>query len=222
VAAVAEPIRVLIVEDHRVLAEGLKAVLERHDDLRLVGLAGTVAEAARLAAEGRPDVVLMDYHLPDGTGTEAAAAIRASQPNTAVVMLTGDSSEEVLLTAIEVGACGLLLKSQAADEVVRAVRQAAAGEMLIPATALAALVARQRQRVRHEAERATMIGMLTPREREVLRFMAQGLDNKAIAARLVISLNTTRSYVQTILEKLGAHSKLEAVARASEHGLLDT
>jgi DNA-binding NarL/FixJ family response regulator len=219
---VVEPIRVLIVEDHRVLAEGLKAVLERHSDLQLIGLASTVAESARLAAEGHPDVVLMDYHLPDGTGTEAAAAIRASQPNVAVVMLTGDSSEEVMLTAIEVGACGILLKSQAADDVVTAVRRAADGEMLIPATVLASLVSRQRQRARREAERAGIIGMLTPREREVLRLMAQGLDNKAIAAQLVISLNTVRTYVQTVLEKLGAHSKLEAVARASEYGVLDS
>jgi DNA-binding NarL/FixJ family response regulator len=217
-----EPIRVLIVEDHRVLAEGLQAVLERHGDLQVIGLAGTVADSARLAAQGQPHVVLMDYHLPDGTGTEAAAAIRASQPNVAVVMLTGDSSEEVLLTAIEVGACGLLPKSQAAEDVVKAVRRAADGEMLIPATVLASLVSRQRQRVRLEAERTSILGKFTPREREVLRLMGQGLDNKAIAARLVISLNTTRSYVQTILEKLGAHSKLEAVARASEYGPLDT
>jgi two-component system, NarL family, response regulator DevR len=219
---VGKPIHVLIVEDHRVLAEGLQAVLERDGDIRLIGLAGTVAEAARLAAEGHPDVVLMDYHLPDGTGTQAAATIRASQPNVAILMLTADSSEDVLLAAIEAGACGLFLKSQAADDVVRAVRQAADGEMLVPATVLASLVTRQSQRARREAERASMIGMLTPREREVLRLMAQGLDNKAIAADLVISLNTVRTYVQTVLEKLGVHSKLGAVARASEYGLLES
>jgi DNA-binding NarL/FixJ family response regulator len=219
---VADPIRVLIVEDHRVLAEGLQLALERHADLRVAGLASTVAEATRLAAEERPDVVLMDHHLADGTGVEAARAIRAQLPDVVVVMLTGDTSEEVLLAAVEAGACGFLLKSQAVmAEVADAVRRAAAGEMLIPANTLVALIARQGRRARQESERSRLLGLLTPREREVLGLMARGLDNRAIAAQLVVSFTTVRGHVQSILEKLGAHSKLEAVARASEYGLLE-
>ncbi|MBI4493381.1 MAG: response regulator transcription factor [Chloroflexi bacterium] len=217
----AESVRVLIVEDHRVLAEGLELALSRHADLRVVGLAGTVAEAVRLASQQRPQVVLMDYYLPDGTGAQAALAVRQRVPDAAVVILTAEASEEALLAAVEAGACGYLLKSLAAAQVVQGVRRAAEGEMLIPAATLAGLVVRQRQRADRESERARLRGLLTPREREVLQLMVQGLDNRAIAARLVVSFTTVRGYVQSVLDKLGAHSKLEAVARASEYRLLE-
>jgi DNA-binding NarL/FixJ family response regulator len=216
-----EPIRVLIVEDHRVLAEGLELALGRHDDLTVVGIAGTVAEATELAHQERPDVVLMDFHLPDGTGAQVAATIRGKLPDVAVVILSGDSSEEAMLAAVEAGAVGFLSKSQAAAQVATAVHRAADGEMLIPAATLAGLVARQRQRARAESERTRLVDALTPREREILQLMAQGLDNRAVADQLVISFTTVRGHVQNILGKLGAHSKLEAVARAGEYGLLD-
>lgn len=213
-------VRLLIVEDHRVLAEGLELALGRHPDLEVVGLAGTVADATRLAGEHRPDVVLMDYYLPDGTAPEAANSIRERLPGVAVVVLTADDSEDTLLSTVEAGACGLLLKTRATVDVAHAVRRAAEGEMLIPAATLAALIARQRQRAQREAQRAHLLMLLTPREREVLQLMAQGLDNRAIAERLVISFTTVRGHVQRVLGKLGAHSKLQAVARAAEHGLI--
>lgn len=219
--SVPNPVSVMIVEDHLVQAEALQLVLERHDGLHVVGSAGTVADAVRVARADPPDVILMDYHLPDGTGSQAAAQIRQERPSVAVVMLTADTSEDVLLMAVEAGASGLILKSQAATQVVDAVFRAAEGEMLIPAATLAGLIARQRERAQQESERASLLGTLTQRERETLELMAQGLDNRAIADRLVVSLNTVRGYVQNVLEKLGVHSKLEAVARASEYGLLD-
>jgi len=218
---VADQTRVLIVEDHQILAEGLALALGRHDDLLVVGLAGTVAEAVAMADRERPDVVIMDYHLPDGTGAQAALAIRQHLPEAAIVILTADASDEVLTAAVEAGACGFLLKSNAAAQVIDAVRRAADGEMLIPAATLARLIGRQRERVRREAERSSLMEKLTPRELEVLGLMARGLDNRAIAQQLVLSYATVRGHVQNILSKLGAHSRLEAVARAVEYGLLD-
>ncbi len=214
-------IRVLIVEDHQLLAEGLALALGRHADLQVVGAAGTVAEGTRLALETRPDVILLDYHLPDGRGTQVASVIRQQLPRTAIVVVTGETGEAALLDAVVAGACGFLLKAQTTTEVVTAVRRAAEGEMLIPAATLAALVGQQREQAQQESERAAWRGRLTPREQAVLRLMAQGLDTRAIAARLVVSPTTVRTYSQNVLEKLGAHSRLEAVARASHYGLLE-
>ena len=211
---------VLIVEDHQVLAEGLELALERHDDLDVVGWAPTVEQALALAREHRPAVVLMDFHLPDGTGAEAAGKLRKELGEVAIVFLSADSSEDALIAAIESGASGYLVKSGAAAQVADAVRRAAEGEMLIPAATLAGLLARQRQRQREEAAFQRLAGQLTPREREILRLMAQGLDNRAIADKLFISFTTVRGHVQNILEKLDAHSKLEAVARANQLGLI--
>jgi len=215
------PIRVLIVEDHQVVAEALELALGRNPRMRVIGRAGSAAEAVRLASEERPSVVLMDYYLPDATGAEAAAAIRRRAPGVAVVMLSAEGSHEALLASVEAGASGYLLKTQAAAQVVEAVQRAAEGEMLVPAAILAGLLSRQRQRTQRETERERLRRLLTPREHEVLELMARGLDNRAIASRLQIALNTVRGYVQSVLEKLEAHSKLEAVARASEFGLLD-
>ena len=215
-----ERIGVLIVEDHQVLAEGLELALERHDDLEVVGWAGTVADALVLARERRPQVVLMDFHLPDGTGADAAGRIRQELGQAAIVFLSADTSEDALMAAIESGACGYLVKSGAAAQVADAVRRAAEGEMLIPAATLAGLLGRQRQRQREEAQLHRLAGQLTPREKEILQLMAQGLDNRAIAEKLFISFTTVRGHVQNILEKLEAHSKLEAVARANQYGLI--
>jgi DNA-binding NarL/FixJ family response regulator len=213
-------IGVLIVEDHQVLAEGLELALERHADIDVVGWAPTVEAARGLARERRPQVVLMDFHLPDGTGAEAAGSIRTELDDVAIVFLSADSSEDALIAAIEAGACGYLVKSGAAAQVAEAVRRAAEGEMLIPAATLAGLLARQRQRQREQAQLRQIAGQLTRREREILKLMAQGLDNRTIAEKLFISFTTVRGHVQNILEKLDAHSKLEAVARANQHGLI--
>ena len=210
-------VRVLIVEDHRVLAEGLEFALSRQRDLMVVGVAGTVAEGTRLAVEERPDVVLMDFHLPDGTGAQATAAIRGQLPEVAVVVLTADTGESALLAAVQAGARGWLVKTAGAAQVIDAVRRAAAGEMLIPAAILADLIALQRE----QGERQQFAGSITPRELEVLDLMALGLDNRAIAERLVLSLTTVRGYVQNILEKLDAHSRREAVVRARKLRLVD-
>lgn len=214
------PIRVLIVEDHRAVAGAFAAMLSRHDDMRVVGMAASIAEAKRVAFDEAPDVVLMDYHLPDGTGAEATAAIRRLHPKCQVIMLTGSAEPSGMLSAFEAGASGYLLKTQPAEDVVEAVRRAAAGEMLISIETVGVLLRQRRERERADAGRERVLASLTPREREVLGLMAQGLDNDEIAARLVVSLNTVRMHVQNVLDKLDAHSRLQAVIRASEYGIV--
>lgn len=214
-------IAVLIVEDHKLVAEGLSALLVAAGDISVVGTAHNVADAVRLVAETNPDVVLMDSHLPDGSGAAAAARIRDQRLRLPILFLSADSSESAMIAAVRAGACGYLPKSQASADVVTAVRRAAEGEMLIPAAQLATLLARAHEMARDEAERRRLLEALTPREKEILGLMAEGLDNRAIAAELGIGFTTVRGHVQSILEKLDSHSKLEALAHAARFDLLD-
>jgi two-component system, NarL family, response regulator DevR len=214
-------IAVLIVEDHKLVAEGISALLVAAGDINVVGTAQTVAEAVRMVDESNPDVVLMDSHLPDGSGAAAAARIRDQRLRLPILFLSADSSESAMIAAVRAGACGYLPKSQASADVVTAVRRAADGEMLIPAAQLAILLARAHEMARDEAERQRLLEALTPREKEVLGLMAEGLDNRAIAAELGIGFTTVRGHVQNILEKLDSHSKLEALAHAARFDLLD-
>jgi DNA-binding NarL/FixJ family response regulator len=221
-------IRVVIVEDHRLVAEGLEVLLRGAQDIDVVGTVGTKSELLERWPSLDAGVVLMDFRLPDGSGAEAAAALRTVSPRTVVVFLSADESEESLLAAVEAGASGYLLKkSGAAAELVSAVRLAAAGEMLISPQKLSGLVIRQRERARQQLERERrdrekqqLLGQFTPREREVLALIVAGLDNKSIAVRLGIGTGTVRAHVQHVLEKLGVHSKLEAAAAAAEQGLV--
>jgi len=214
------PIRVLLVEDHQLVAEGIQALLDREDDIKVIGVAGTVKDAVAMSAADSPDVVVMDFRLPDGNGAQAGETIRSRRPHPSLVFVSGDDSEDALLLAVQAGASVFLPKSRASSEVVTAVRKAAGGEMLIPANQLADLLVRVRERSQEQAERLRLRAEFTPREREVLLLMAEGLDNKTIGRELGLRLTTIRSYVQDILEKLDAHSKLEAVATAARHDLL--
>jgi len=213
------PYRVLIVEDHQVVAEGLSVLLGEYPELVVIGVAGSVAEVDPLAATGRVDVAVADYWLPDGTGVDATEAVRRYWPEAAVVFLSADDSDEVMLAALEAGASGYLVKSAGGADVAEAVRRAAEGEILVPARQLAALLARRRQQAQRQAERSRRLGSLTPRERQILALMAEGMDNRDIARQLGVSYTTVRSHVRHLLGKLSARSKLEAVVRASEWGL---
>jgi DNA-binding NarL/FixJ family response regulator len=162
----------------------------------------------------RPDVVLMDYGLPDGDGVMATAAIKASQPDVKVIMLTSFVDEEVLVAAIEAGCSGYVTKHKGAEELTTAVRLAADGEVVVSPDMLARLLPRLRRN--HQG-----LGWdLTPRERQVLELLAHGDSKETIAARLFLSTNTVRNHIQNILTKLGVHSRLEAVAIAAREGLL--
>lgn len=209
------PYRVLIVEDHRVVAEGLAALLDDDLDLDVVGWVESVAEAERLSMAGPVDVMVTDYWLPDGTGVEAVGYLRPRWPNAAVLFLSVDDSDEAMLAALEAGAAGYLVKSAGGSDVISAVRRAAEGEILVPPQRLASLLTLRRER----AERSRRLDSLTPREREILSLMAEGMDNRQVADRLHVSYATVRSHVRHLLGKLGARSKLEAVVRATDWGL---
>lgn len=208
-----EATRVLIVEDHRVVAEGLAALINDQSDMKVVGNVGSVAESAGAAAELNPDVVLLDFRLPDGTGPDAAAAIRAIRPAAKMIFLTREDTDAARFAAVQSGASAFLHKSRAAAEVVAAIRDVARGKMLITPRTIATLLAKRRG-IEAQLER------LTPREKEVLRLMAEGFPSRAIAAQMGISYTTVRTHIRSLGSKLAVHSKLEAIVKARELGLI--
>lgn len=212
-------IRVLLVDDHQLLTDSLARLLAAEPDIEVIGVAGTVA-AARSLARDRPDVVLMDYRLPDGTGADATRAIKARWPTARVVMLTAIADDETVLESIQAGADGYMTKDRAVDDVVATVRDAAAGETLLPRSVIMGIAQRVAQARDRGAERPT-IEPLTARELDVLRCLAEGLTTPEVCERLSISRNTFRTHVQKIMSKLHVHSKLEAVTVALRYRIID-
>jgi DNA-binding NarL/FixJ family response regulator len=206
--------RVLIVEDHQVVADGLAALINDQRDMTVVGHAGSVVDAIARAAELRPDVVLMDFRLTDGTGADAGLGIRQMRPETKLIFLTREDSDAARFAALESGAGAFLHKSRAAAEVVEAIRVVAAGGSLFTPRSISALLNKRR-----EAE--TQVERLTPREKEVLRMMAEGAASRDIASRLGISYTTVRTHIRSLGSKLGVHSKLEAIVKARELALVE-
>lgn len=210
-------IRVLLVDDHQLLVDALSHALDGIPDIRVVAVARSVAEA-RNAAREQLDVVLMDYHLPDGTGAEATRAIKSRWPTARVVMLTAVSDDETILESIQAGADGYLTKDRAMSDVVEAVRAAHGGEILLPRAVVFGIA----RRVAAARERSVpMAEPLTPRELEILKTLVEGLSSREICARLFIAPNTLRTHTQNIMSKLQVHSKLEAVAFALRHRMVE-
>jgi DNA-binding NarL/FixJ family response regulator len=207
-------IRVLIVEDHQIVADGLTALLNDQKDMSVVGNVASVAESAAAAAELTPDVVLLDFRLNDGTGADAAAAIRRVAPQTKHIFLTREDSDVARFAALESGASGFIHKSKAAGEVVNAIRTVAGGGNMNTPTSIAALLNRRR-------ESDTQRESLTAREMEVLRLMAEGMSSRDIAAELGISYATVRTHIRSLGAKLGVHSKVQAIVKARELALID-
>lgn len=208
-------IRVLITDDHAVLASSLAHVLEAEPDMHCVGVAGSLEKARSLIRTSSPDVLLLDHRLPDGDGVGAIPELLALRPSMRVVVLTASAADHVLVKAIEGGASGFLSKTRSLDEVTSAVRAAAAGEALISAEMLARLLPRLSR-----TGNTTGHQELTEREREVLGLLAEGLTNAAIAEQLVVSVHTVRNHIANLSAKLGAHSKLEALSIAVREGML--
>jgi DNA-binding NarL/FixJ family response regulator len=209
-----EAISVLVVDGHQTFAELLGHALAGQPDLRYVGHALTGAEALRLAAELKPNVILLDPELSDADGIAIAELLRVRQPDTRVVILTASDESALVGRATAAGAAGFLSKNGALGDVLNALSTAHGGGMTVSTDILARLLRSTTPVVGPRG------GGLTVREDEVLQLMAAGLDARAIARRLGISLHTCRGYVKAVLAKLGAHSQLEAVAIATRRGLI--
>jgi DNA-binding NarL/FixJ family response regulator len=210
-------VRVLVVDDHEVLAVSLAQVLSAEPDLISVGVAGTIAQAKAMIPTTTPDVMLLDHRLPDGDGVTAIPELRALRPTMHIVVLTASAADSVLVAAMEAGASGFLSKTRGLAEVTSAVRAAALGEAVISPEMLMRLLPR--------LTRGTGGGRaghndLTDREREVLALLAEGLTNAAIGERMFVSVHTVRNHIANLSHKLGAHSKLEALSIAVREGVL--
>ncbi len=205
--------RVLIVDDERLFAELLRVALRNADGIEVVDVVHDVQTAVRRMTDLRPDVVLADYHLPDGTGSDIARTVRATLPDTSVLILTGDPSVTTLSDVARSGAVGHLTKDRPFEEVVDGVRAAALGEILFAPSELQRLLLDRESRPRP-------LEPLTARELEVLQLLAEGASTTQASLQLGISSATLRAHVQAILRKLGAHSRLEAVAEAARLGVI--
>jgi DNA-binding NarL/FixJ family response regulator len=207
-------IRVLIADDHGVLRSGLRQLLESVEGFEVAGMASDGADAARLARDEQPDVVLMDLAMPVVDGIEATRLVLEAAPDARVVALTSFADREKILAALDAGAVGYLLKDAEPDELIRGIRAAASGESpLAPRAASELLAARHEQR--------TSAVRLTEREREVLSLVAAGLPNKRIAVRLEISEKTVKAHLTSIFQAIGVTDRTQAALWASRHGVAD-
>jgi two-component system nitrate/nitrite response regulator NarL len=217
----ARRVNVLIVQDHPLLASAIAHVLETQSDLAVSGVSASGADALESAAQKRPDVVLMDFRLPDVTGPTAARMLKKEHADAAIVFHSADNSETALLDAIDAGATAYLTKDATADQIVEAVRRASKGEVLIPVELFARAIARQRAVVTKKREREQLLAEFTPRELDILHLLAEGLDTIAMSQRLGIAPHTVEWHVRHVIEKLQVHSKLQAVISAARKGLIE-
>ncbi|WP_240917141.1 response regulator transcription factor [Nocardioides sp. HDW12B] len=213
-------IRVLVVDDQELFRRGLTMLLGVETDIEVVGEAADGAAAAALAAGSAPDVVLMDVRMPRQSGIEACAAVKEAAPQARIIMLTVSDDEADLYDAVKSGASGYLLKDSSIEEVAQAIRVVADGQSLISPSMAIKLLDEFKQMARTDRQ-AVPTPRLTERELEVLRLVAQGLNNREIAKQLFISENTVKNHVRNILEKLQLHSRMEAVMYAVREKILD-
>jgi two-component system response regulator DevR len=209
------PFRLLIVDDHEVVRQGLVALLSRRESFQVVAEAGSVAEAVEQALRFRPDIVIMDIRLPDGSGIEACREIRAELPDTRVVMLTSFPDEEAVLSAIVAGASGYLLKQIRARDLVTALETVGRGESLLDS----AVTEKVLERVRRIASGTYTdeLAALTSQEQKILLLVAEGKTNKEIAADVFLSDKTVKNYVSSILSKLNLERRAQAAAFVAKH-----
>ena len=209
-----------VVDDQELFRRGLTMLLGVEDDIEVVGEAGDGVAATELAASAVPDVILMDVRMPKRSGIEACVAIKEVAPTARIIMLTVSDEEADLYDAVKNGASGYLLKDSSIDEVAQAIRVVADGQSLISPSMAIKLLDEFKQMSRSDRQQVPT-PRLTERELEVLKLVAQGLNNREIAKRLFISENTVKNHVRNILEKLQLHSRMEAVMYAVREKLLD-
>ena len=209
------PLRVLLVDDHEVVRDGVRALLQATDDIIVTAEAGSVREAVDEADRARPDVVVMDVRLVDGSGIEATREIRAKHPKTAVIMLTSFADDEALFASIMAGASGYVLKQVKGGELVRAIRTVGKGESLLdPAVTNAVL---ERLRKGKHLLRDEKLARLSPQEERILSAVADGKTNKEIGDELHLAEKTVKNYVSSILSKLEVARRAEAAAYLARH-----
>jgi two-component system, NarL family, response regulator DevR len=209
-------LRILVVDDHEVVRQGLVSLLDRRAPFDVVAQAGSIAEAIAQAARYEPDLVIMDVRLPDGSGIEACREIRAARPQTRVVMLTSYPDEEAVLSAIMAGASGYLLKQIRGRDLVSALEAVGRGESLLDS----AVTEKVLERVRRLASGSPdELSDLTSQERKILLLVAEGKTNKEIAAEVFLSDKTVKNYVSSILSKLNLQRRTQAAAFMAKHHL---
>ncbi len=206
-----EPLKVLLVDDHEVVRQGLRALLESNETIDVVGEAGTAADAVRRVGYDGPDVVVMDVRLPDGSGVDACREIRSRWPDIRVLMLTSYADEEALVAAIMAGAAGYVLKRINSDELVSSVQRVGRGESLLDPE----MTERLFRKIRGEAEEDPLLARLSPQERKILDLIAAGMTNREIAEELYLAEKTVKNYVSNLLGKLEMKRRSEAAAYAA-------
>lgn len=212
-------IRLLLVDDHAVVRSGLKMLLDSESDVEIVGEAGTAAEALDVAAQVRPDVILMDIGLPDKSGIEATREIKKRFEKMSVVALTIHEDEEYFFKMLEAGASGYVPKRAAPEELLNAIRAAAIGEVYLYPSLAKLLVKDYLTQERPADEKSNLDG-LTEREHEVLTYLAEGKSNEEISQSLVISPKTVERHRENIMHKLNLHSRSELVRYAIRKGII--
>lgn len=215
-----EPIQVLLVDDHPLFRSGVRSLLQRNPRFAVVGEASDGVDGVKRAMQFKPDVVLLDLHMPGMSGVETLQLILQGWPEAVVIMLTVSEEAEDLATALQAGARGYLIKNIDADYLVRAIERAAAGESVLAESMTGKLMAQlQKQREPRAPAPPSELDKLTPREREILACLARGESNKLIARVLDLAESTVKIHVQNILKKLGLSSRVQAAVFAVEQGL---
>jgi two-component system nitrate/nitrite response regulator NarL len=213
--------RLLLVEDHASFRQTLALVFDGEPDFEVVAQAGTVAEARKVMGDREADLAVLDLSLPDGEGVELIEDLREANPHFAALVLTASLDRAEHARAVEAGAAGVLHKSAEVDEILDSTRRLGAGETLLSSDELVELLRIAGQSREEEREARASIEQLTRREREVLMALSEGLSNKQIAERLHMSVDTERTHMMNILNKLGVHSRLQALLFAARHGLVE-
>src|SRR5213594_561467 len=209
-----EKTRILLCDDHEVVREGLRGLIGRQEGMSVVAEAGTVAEAVDAAARSKPDVVIMDVRLPDGSGVEACRTIREARPETKVIMLTSYADDEALFASIIAGASGYLLKQTRGQAVIDAITAVAQGRSLLDPDVTGKVLERVRK---GRGDEDPQLASLTEQERKVLEQLAEGKTNREIGTVLFLSEKTVKNYVSRILDKLGLSRRAEAAAYVAKH-----